>query len=778
MADNKITVGNIENVSGEGNIAGRDVIKNITTIHQRALTAAEEASGQQKAKRLQFASGVRKLVQGLSDQAGSTMEGETPYKGLLAYGMYEPEIFYGRSKANKDLLNLIKRGPLVVLHGESSVGKTSLLQAGIGVSLIAAGHLAIPLRTRASDPVDVIKAMIMPEINYKTELTQASLREFLREYCLMLGPKVNLCLLMDQFEEFFDLLTKEERRPFLESLADCLNDPILRVRWVLAVRREAFSSLAELEAYGIHPFQNTYRLDRLSRAEAGEAILEPARNYGIALEAQLVDHILDTLIENGEVRPTNLQLVCSALVEHLPENKTLTLAHYEKEGGTPGILSNYLKRQIEYLPAEEQDLAWKVLGTLVTSNHRRVVRTYDEIIQELESTGVGRRQIDVTLEMLTARRVLFRLPVTPKTFELAHEYLVQQIDLDPDYQARKAAQELLDYEVGVYQRYKTLLREDRLKIIGPYMRVLRISPEAQELLAASQAAIQQEKAERELQQQRLVELAAPTNVKRLDAAKRAALPKYKKYALIIGNDVYDDNHFAPLQTPEQDVAAFVELLHDPKIGGFEDVKTLVNQSSFEIEAAIADFCADRRRDELMLVYFSGHGILDEQGRLFLAAKNTRHDRPRGRAIQSQFITENMDASLCKRQILILDCCHSGAFHRGTKGTLGRKAITEATFEGKGYGRVVLTATDATEYAWENDQLIGDARNSVFTHFLIDGLKTGAADLDGDGWITIDELYDYVYQQIVSRALKQTPGRWIYRQQGKFFIALNPSAASY
>ncbi len=87
--------------------------------------------------------------------------------------------------------------------------------------------------------------------------------------------------------------------------------------------------------------------------------------------------------------------------------------------------------------------------------------------------------------------------------------------------------------------------------------------------------------------------------------------------------------------------------------------------------------------------------------------------------------------------------------------------------------MVLTATDATQYAWEGDQIIGEADNSVFTHYLVQGLQTGEADVDADGRITLDELYDYVYGQVVTRTPKQTPGKWSYKQQGDMVIARNP-----
>jgi hypothetical protein len=124
---------------------------------------------------------------------------------------------------------------------------------------------------------------------------------------------------------------------------------------------------------------------------------------------------------------------------------------------------------------------------------------------------------------------------------------------------------------------------------------------------------------------------------------------------------------------------------------------------------------------------------------------------------------------------VLDCCHSGAFARGAKAAQGVSVGTAEAFEGTGVGRVVLTATDSTQYAWEGDQIIGDAQNSLFTHFLIEGLKTGAADKDDDGVVTVDELYDYVRGRVVTTTPRQTPHKWSYRQQGDIVLAQNPFA---
>jgi hypothetical protein len=121
-------------------------------------------------------------------------------------------------------------------------------------------------------------------------------------------------------------------------------------------------------------------------------------------------------------------------------------------------------------------------------------------------------------------------------------------------------------------------------------------------------------------------------------------------------------------------------------------------------------------------------------------------------------------------VLILDCCHSGAYGRGAKAALGERVGAGTALITAGYGRVVLTASDATQYAWDGEHLQGAPEASVFTRYLVEGLRTGAADLDGDGLINIDELYEYVYGRVRSVSSKQTPAKFADRQQGPIFIA--------
>ncbi len=203
----------------------------------------------------------------------------------------------------------------------------------------------------------------------------------------------------------------------------------------------------------------------------------------------------------------------------------------------------------------------------------------------------------------------------------------------------------------------------------------------------------------------------------------------QRLALIIGNSTYLDRALSRLRSPDADVGALGEVLLDPELGGFDDVNVLVNMSSHIIRRSIASFFSKKSRDDLLILYFSGHGVLDDQGHLYLAVRDTDSKLLRGTAISANYVTDEMNNSRSQRQVLILDCCHSGAFARGTKGQPGASVGTATAFEGTGYGRVVLTASDATQYAWEGEQVIGAAENSLFTHYILQGIKRGEADLN-------------------------------------------------
>jgi Bacterial lectin/Caspase domain len=241
----------------------------------------------------------------------------------------------------------------------------------------------------------------------------------------------------------------------------------------------------------------------------------------------------------------------------------------------------------------------------------------------------------------------------------------------------------------------------------------------------------------------------------------------RSQALIVACDRYDDPGLRELRAPARDIRALAGVLADPAIGDF-DVKTLFNEPAHIVNLSVEDFFADRGTDDLLLLYFSCHGVKDDGGRLYFASANTQLRRLGATAVSSAFVNEQMDSSRSRKIMLFLDCCYSGAFFRGMTPRAGAGIDINERFEGR--GRAVITASTAMEYAFEpDDTLVGEGRPSIFTEALVRGLETGEADQDEDGRVSVDELYDYVYEQVRRATPTQTPSKLI-NVQGALFIA--------
>ncbi|MGH2521484.1 MAG: hypothetical protein ACRDH2_03175, partial [Anaerolineales bacterium] len=499
-----------------GEFVGRDkIVNNIEHIYERALTAVEEAAQEKSAEAAYLAAGVTAFIQSMKDRAteGSSAKRGNPYKGLLEYRLSDAQFFFGRSRAIEDLLERMGQGPLAVLHAQSGAGKSSLLQAGISSVLIANGHLPVYLRPYNVEPSLALKRAFLSDPGQAPLLATAPLRDFLRQVTGVLGPQTTLYIFLDQFEEFFTQLEEPARAEFVRELAECLEDESLNVRWLLSMRAEFFGNLANFRPRIRNPFQNDYRLRRMTRAEAQEAAEAPAARRGIHYEPGLIDQILDDLGKSA-VHPPEIQLVCSALYEELkPGEMVITRAMYEAAGKAEGILSGHLERVLSRdLPPEQRPVAQRLLEALITSDNRRVLRTRAELLAELASSGIAPEALDAVLTQLIDSRLLRvqetnvepeksgeerddkayeaapglnRGQVTQLAYELAHDYLLGRITLDPAVQARKAAQELLAQEVYAYKRFGTLMSADKLDIVEVRRAELALTPEAEELIRKS-----------------------------------------------------------------------------------------------------------------------------------------------------------------------------------------------------------------------------------------------------------------------------------------------------
>ncbi|MBE9038903.1 caspase, EACC1-associated type [aff. Roholtiella sp. LEGE 12411] len=245
-----------------------------------------------------------------------------------------------------------------------------------------------------------------------------------------------------------------------------------------------------------------------------------------------------------------------------------------------------------------------------------------------------------------------------------------------------------------------------------------------------------------------------------------------KVALLIGISDYEPG-LNPLPASVKDMQAIAKVLQHPEMGGFAetDIQKLENPDPQKMQEAIETLFSDRRKDDLVVLYFSGHGIKDESGKLHLATRLTRKN-PQGRLIKSttvpaSFVHNIMSDSRCKRQVVILDCCFSGAFAEGWSAKDDGSLDIRAELGGE--GRVVLTSSTATEYSFQQQ----GSNLSIYTRYLIEGIETGAADLDNDGAVSVDELHEYAKKKVQEAAPAMQPEIYAVKEGFKILLSKAP-----
>jgi len=395
---------------------------------------------------------------------------DQPYKFLYAFEIEDADIFFGRDAASEAFHQAILKDRLTVLHAKSGAGKTSLLNAGLSPRLIREGYLPVYARSY-EDPVLAIKRAIAPPSlgPWPELLPKLTLHEFLGLTCAHLSRQTReLVVILDQFEEFFVFWPeRDHRQPFIDALADCYDDRSLPVRFIIALRKDYYSDLADFEERIRNVFHNQHRLDTMTRQEARAAVTRPVAKLGrpVTYEQDLLDTLLNDLARGG-MEPPHLQIICTRLYEALAENETIiNLASYEELGRAEGVLGGYLNDVLNRLPGRGEAIAREVLKELVSSEATRRVLSYDMLAVRLEAEE---DELDGVLAQLVDARLLRRDEVADEiTYEMAHEYLIEEIRtwIDQSDLAFKQAEELLAREVMNWRVYGTLIPRERLELL-------------------------------------------------------------------------------------------------------------------------------------------------------------------------------------------------------------------------------------------------------------------------------------------------------------------------
>lgn len=230
----------------------------------------------------------------------------------------------------------------------------------------------------------------------------------------------------------------------------------------------------------------------------------------------------------------------------------------------------------------------------------------------------------------------------------------------------------------------------------------------------------------------------------------------KTYAVIIGLGDFQDKRIPALRYTVNDAQGMFDVLTDPNYGGVpkENVTLLLNEdaTSENIKRAIGTWLKQQAtQDDTVLIYFAGHGA-PEGEETYWVTYNADIDDLYATALSNKDIADMLNRVESKRVITLLDSCYSAA-------TVNRTNRTRATSvqipwdQFSGEGRVAITASDGSQLSLEMQEF----EHGVFTYYVLEGLKGKADGLAGeerDGMIEVEELWNYVRNNVTDTAKKQ------------------------
>ena len=224
----------------------------------------------------------------------------------------------------------------------------------------------------------------------------------------------------------------------------------------------------------------------------------------------------------------------------------------------------------------------------------------------------------------------------------------------------------------------------------------------------------------------------------------------RRIALVVGVSEYVSMSALPASSRDAEVMAHVLR----NVAGFDDVRLLLNPEHGRLNEAIEVLFSGRERDDLVLLFFSGHGVKDERGFLYLAAPSTRKhpngELVRATAVACRAVHDAMQGSRSRRQVVILDCCFSAAFAEGMVAKDGGELDLRSQLGGE--GRAVLASSSATQYSFDTSE----SGLSLYTEYLVHGIASGEADLNHDGLVTVDELHEYAKARVQAKKPAMSP----------------------
>ncbi|MEV0196165.1 AAA family ATPase [Nonomuraea sp. NPDC050691] len=374
-----------------------------------------------------------------------------PYQGLAPFESDKSELFFGRRRAVRDLLErlaprLRERGSILLVSGASGVGKSSLLRAGL-MPALADGTPLLPgsrnwprlLVTPTVEPFGALAEAWAQAYGGSAEEAGERLRprpeetgEGAQERVGKAGPPDGrFVLVVDQFEELFTLVADErERQAFVQTLHDLAGAGaavIIGVRADYWDRCAAYPQLAEAIQDG------QVIVEPMTEPDLRLAITGPAAAVGLELEPGLVDIILLELRAGadqagGGFEAASLPLLSQALLNtwERREDGKLTIRGYEDSGQVRASVQRTADEVLDRLSPDDRKATLRIFRrmTLIASGGRMVRRSATWAELHAAAAADSEQRKARVGELLSAFAGLRLITLHENRAEIAHDALL------------------------------------------------------------------------------------------------------------------------------------------------------------------------------------------------------------------------------------------------------------------------------------------------------------------------------------------------------------------
>lgn len=323
---------------------------------------------------------------------------------------------------------------LTVIHGQSGVGKSSILQGGLIPALQQepiGERNAVPIYLRVyTNWIELLGEHLKSTKSTNDQLSLHSTETIIQQLRKNADKYLLTVLIFDQFEEFFFVYTdKIQRKPFYDFFRICLDIPFVKI--VLSLREDYLHYLLELDRLVDLTVTNNNILDKDIRYYLGnfsppdaqtviQSLTEKTRFY---LQTELITELVKQLAgDMGEVRPIELQIVGT----QLQTEQITTLAKYREFGNKEKLVEKFLEDVIKDCGSEHEQAARLVLYLLTDENNTRPLKTKDELLVQLpEGENLD---LVLILNIFVASGLVLLLRESPADrYQLVHDYLVEFI---------------------------------------------------------------------------------------------------------------------------------------------------------------------------------------------------------------------------------------------------------------------------------------------------------------------------------------------------------------